>query len=59
MLGSPNPLEQPMRSNQIQPKRVYALFAHTTQLFPKWKELPKTFEWLFPKWKQPLTKESK
>ena len=40
-------------------KGVCAFFAHTTQLFPKWKELPKTFEWLFPKWKRPLAKESK
>ena len=47
-----------MRSNQIQPKRVCAFFAQTTQISPKWKELPKTFEWLFPKWKRPLTKES-
>lgn len=49
-----------MSSNQIQNiKEVYAFFIQTTQLFPKWKGLPKTFEWLFAKWKKPLTKESK
>lgn len=56
-----------MKSNQIQdiyplmdyPKGIYVFFAHITQLFPKWKELPKAFEWLFPKWKRSLRKESK